>query len=103
MFLKFRYYNRSLISKFFYGINNYDAIARIKAWKKSFLCNLSYEKSDLNNWKSPGNDFFGVFDKNTCRLLGWALLSKYGDHIDFSMLKIEQDAVKKRGKCGIDL
>ena len=172
MFLKFRYYNRSLISKFFYGINNYDAKRELKLEKRaffaiyptnfdesrkndwfyvikdsvfkienlkskdrnyvkksvsSFLCKkinpndfeteiLSiandvaknygvtttvYCKSDLNNWKSPGNDFFGVFDKNTCRLLGWALLSKYGDHIDFSMLKIEQDAVKRGASAAL--
>lgn len=29
------------------------------------------------------------------------MLSKYGDHIDFSMLKIEQDAVKKGASAAL--
>lgn len=170
--MKFRYYNRSLISNFFHGINNYDANNELKLEKRalfaiyptnfdesrkigwfyvikdsifkienlkskdrnyikksvsSFLCKkidpndfeteildianhvarnygvttTVYCENDLNNWKSPENDFFGVFDKNKCRLLGWALLSKYGDHIDFSILKIEQEAVKKGASAAL--
>ena len=170
--MKFRYYNRSLISNFFHGINNYDAESELKLERRalfaiyptnfdesrktgwfyvikdsifkienlkskdrnyikksvsSFLCKkidpndfeteildianyvagnygvtaTVYCEKDLNNWKSPENDFFGVFDKDKGRLLGWALLSKYGDYIDFSILKIEQEAVKKGASAAL--
>lgn len=69
----------------------------------NFLRSHEYHLDTVENVVIPNENqyYLGAFEKDTCHLVGWALITEYKDYVGFTSLKVLPEYEKKSINAGI--